>query len=140
MAHEMTSTAMVKEAIVMAMILVLLAATTSSAGPLDTTVVLAKCTGETIPQGSPFLGHLGTTLIQLSENTAYVDGFHFKVQNGGGNCPAFGEASCDLSLSVDDCCHCVSTLANDIWRICNNAIGAEVHYSSCSIRYEQFRF
>ncbi|KAI5080159.1 hypothetical protein GOP47_0005638 [Adiantum capillus-veneris] len=103
--------------------------------------VYAKCNANGIPGGSPFWGNLGMTLHQLVENTAYAD-FDFKTQNGGGRCPTFGHATCDLQVlqSPEDCTSCLTYLANRIWATCNNAIGAEVKFVGCYLRYEQYRF
>ncbi|KAI5079466.1 hypothetical protein GOP47_0004945 [Adiantum capillus-veneris] len=106
-----------------------------------TEFVYSKCNAKGIPGGSPFYGNLGMTLHQLVENTGYAD-FDFKTQNGGGRCPAFGHATCDLQVlqSPDDCTDCLAHLANRIWATCNNAIGAEVKFVGCCLRYEQYRF
>lgn len=108
-------------------------------GGADTSFVYAKCNANPIPGGSAFWGNLGTTLHQLVENTAYAD-FDFKTQNGGANCPAFGEAICDKALTPEDCTDCLSHISNHIWSICNDAVGAEVKFGDCCLRYEQYRF
>eukprot|EP00249_Psilotum_nudum_P011449 c23184_g1_i1 orf=299-712(+) len=137
MLHQVHLTNQTMKQILLVLLFAMVMASATQAA--DTSFVYSKCNARCIEQGSPFWGSLGTTLHQLTENTAYA-GYDFKTQNGGANSPAFGEATCSKTISPTDCTQCLEHLSQQIWGICNDAIGAEVQFADCSIHYEAFPF
>ena len=123
------------------LLLLLLMCSANLYAAADSPVVVSKvCDPRGIPEGSPFSGHLGFLLEQLVDNAPYTPTFSFKTRIGGGDAPAFGEASCQPSCPAAQCQACLHQLSDDIWSICNNALGARVEYPDCWIHYECYYF
>lgn len=106
---------------------------------LDTSIVSGLCNTKMIPPGSSFWPNLGDTIADLEANTA-TNGYNYSTQRSGGGTTCYGLATCKSGTTQPNCAKCLKFLGDNIWSICNIAMGAQVQLQDCFMRYEAYSF
>ncbi|KAJ7567386.1 hypothetical protein O6H91_02G144800 [Diphasiastrum complanatum] len=122
-----------------ALLIVIMAFLVAVAAGFDGTQEFAACNVNKLSAGSPLFSVIGKLLSKLIRETPY-NGYDYKTSVSGNGQKAYGEGTCNQSISVGDCGSCLKYLADNIWGICSNAVGARVQLHDCYIRYETYSF
>ncbi|GKF92362.1 cysteine-rich receptor-like protein kinase 8, partial [Tanacetum coccineum] len=112
-------------------------------GVLDTSFVWSLANGANASNVVQFNEGVKLLLNQL-RNDASRGGSLRKYATNSTNGPGFttlyGLMQCTPDLSENDCYNCLDGAIRYIPSCCDSKQGARVYYSSCNMRYEEYRF